>query len=205
MSIVRYGENGEIIYAPEGGPLKNLWKYMAVINNDTSNEESVKEIPFDYNEFFKRLYLSRAELDVTNSVLQLLLGEGDRNISLEAIHHDNVDESKENISSATSLRLTTEFVKEISRDLRRSSEALGNNRREEHEIISSVLLALREKFRWNLVRISSVDQVQVTLDYQEATPIIGVDYSPLVLFKSPSSREQQYNYNFNIGGDNLNS
>lgn len=225
MSIERYGENGEIIYAAEAGPLKNLWKYMAIINEkEEAVERVVERSTFDYNEFFKRLYLSRAELDVTNSVLQLLLKEGDGNILLEAIQHENNGEdNKEKITTNTCLGLKMEFLKEISKDLRASSDSLSENRREEHEIVSGVLLGLREKFRWNLVRILSAEQVQFTLD---SVPIIGIDYSPLALFKDscfkngkdsslqkagehqqnqqPQPQSQpQYNYNLHIGSENL--
>mgnify|MGYP001809581384 CR=1 FL=1 len=71
-------------------------------------------------------------------------------------------------------------------------------------IISNVLLELREKFRWNLVRISDLElQVQVALE--SGNPIIGIDYSPQVLFKDKKSLkgEPQYNYNLQRGNENL--
>lgn len=209
-SVERYGENGEIIYAVEGGPLKNLWKYMSFINNETREELKEEQVKFDYNEFFKRLYLSRAELDVTNSVLELLLKEGietgdhndnvNSNISIEAIQHEN-DLGDFNINNTKGFGVKMGYLKEISKDLRKTSEFLSKNREEEHEIVSNVLLELREKFRWNLVRISNPEQqVQVTLT---GNPIIGIDYSPKVLFKNGLKGEPQYNYNFQVGHENL--
>lgn len=204
MSVERYGETGEIICAVDGGPLKNLWKYMSLINNENEMEELKEEtVKFDYNEFFKRLYLSRAELDVTNSVLQLLLkdgvGDDSKNISIDAIHYET--DFRENINPLTSFGVKMEILKEISKDLRKTSDSLFNNRRKENEIVSNILLELREVFRWNLTRISNLEQqVQVTLE--TSTPIIGIDYSPQVLFKT-CLKGEQYNYNLQIGNENL--
>ena len=121
MSIERYGENGEIFYADDGGPLKNLWKYMAIINNE-SGGLSEEKIKFDYNDFFKRLYLSRAELDVSNSVLELILKEGGNeseagnyNILIGAVRHENnlSHLGDYGIENYTSLRVKFELLKEI--------------------------------------------------------------------------------------------
>jgi hypothetical protein len=209
----RYDENGEIIYTVDGGPLKNLWKFMSLIENDTKGSK-VEAIKFDYNEFFKRLYLSRAELDVTNSVLQLLIKEGenfvaDSNISIEEIHHEeNENElSNFNIDNLNSFGVKLEILKEISNDLRKTVDSLSKNRQEEHFTVSNVLLELRDKFRWNLIRISNLEQqvqVQVTLEIGSSI-IIGIDYSPQVLFKDRyknSKGEAQYNYNLQIGNEN---
>ena len=199
-TVERYDEQGEPIFALEGGSLKQLWKHLAIINEINTNEgvEAVTE-KFDYNEFYKRLYLSRAELDVTNSIIQLLLGEADdNNINLSCVQHENetnfANNEKVGMSSTQSVYLYKHsLIKEVSKDLRMNAESLAKNRREEHEVTSKLLLKLREKYRWNLVRISNSEQIQVHIDYQVMIPIIGIDFSPLTLFKDQSSREQ-YNY-----------
>lgn len=212
MTLVeRYDENGAPIYGSDSGPLNNLWKHMAIINEQLADNNNLSSVnSFDYNEFFKRLYLSRAELDITNSVLQLLLQDASvqaDNIAIEAIHHE--EEQKITLNPETSRKivygLKTALLKEIANELMVSSQTLWNNRNEEHDIVSGVLLKLREKFRWNLVRISAAEQVQVNIDYQEMTPIIGIDVSPYVLFKDSKSNCEQYNYrpSHQIGGDSM--
>lgn len=209
--VERYDESGEPIYAADSGPLNNLWKYLAIINDQSAiklNPQSSKI--FDYNEFFKRLCLSRAELDMTNSVLQLLLQEANNeatgtNISIDAVHHEEDHKTNTEGLSKTIYGHKTALLKEIGDELTASSRTLQKNRTEEHEIVSGVLLELREKFRWNLVRISAAEQIQVSVDYQETTPIIGIDYSPYALFKDSKSNREQYNYkSYNqIGSESL--
>lgn len=211
-TVERYDEQGEPIYAIEGGPLKHLWKNLAIINEvDLKKKETPTEINFDYNEFFKRLYLSRAELDVTNSILQLLLGETDGgDINISCVHHENEitrrdNEKSSTISSAQHIYLLkNSLLAEVSKDLKLNAESLAKDRKEEHEIISEILLKLRENYRWNLVRISNSEQIQVLLDYKEMSPIIGIDFSPLSLFKDQSSREQHnYKHHYQIGSESL--
>ena len=210
-SVERYNEQGEPIYSIEGGPLKNLWKKMAIINQiSLKNSNSIVNEKFDYNEFFKRLYLSRAELDVTNSVLQLLLGENDGdNINLSCLHYDNKTKNfngdKSAMSSVRSVyNIKFSLINEVSADLRKSVESLLLNRKEEHVIISDILLKLREIYRWSLVRISSPEQIQVQLDYQEMVPTIGIDFNPLSIFKDQTGREQHnYKPHHQIDSENL--
>lgn len=210
-TIERYDEQGEPVHEIEGGPLKHLWKNLSIINEvDLEKGDSSKEIKFDHNEFFKRLYLSRAELDVTNSILQLLLGEtngGD--IKISCVHHDNEiienASDKSSISSAQHIYLLkSSLLSEVSKDLKLNAEAMAKDRKEEHKIITEILLKLRENYRWNLVRVSNSEQIQVHLDYQELSPIIGIDFNPLSLFKDQSSREQyNYKHHHQIGSESL--
>lgn len=209
-TVERYDDQGEPIYAIEGGPLKHLWKNLAIINEiDLKEGDSSAGVKFDYNEFFKRLYLSRAELDVTNSILQLLLGETEgSDINISCVHHDNEisgNIGKSTMSSAQHIYLLkNSLLAEVSKDLKLNAESLTKDRKEEHEIISGILLKLRENYRWNLVRISSSEQIQVHIDYQEMSPIIGIDFSPLSLFKDQSSREQHnYKHHHQIGSESL--
>ena len=205
--VERYDENGEPISVIDGGPLKHLWKYLSIISeNDQLKLDQIIE-KFDYTEFFKRLYLSRAELDVTSSILELLLKEevSDDAISLNIIHHESQLRSQYEFESDKMIfEMKNSFLKDISKDLKSSSEALRANRTSEHDMVGKVLLELRESFHWNLVRICTMDQVQINIEYQEMSPIIGIDYSPMALFKDSSSLEQ-YNYksSHQIHGDNL--
>ena len=210
-TVERYDENGEAIFATEEGPLKNLWKYLSIINETGFNDTLIVEgDKFDCNEFFKRLYLSRAELDVINSVLKLLLKEGDCTITLEALPHENVEIT---MTSKFPLKPTNQviyglkrsFLREISKDLKDNSDNLKKNREQEHVTITGILLKLREEYRWNLVRLSSPDQIQVTLNYQEMTPVIGIDYSPSTLFKDITTNSEQRNYKLShqIGSESL--
>lgn len=208
MNIERYDEMGEPVYSKDGGPLKNLWKFKALINEENDQKEGGQVAEkFDYNEFFKKLYLSRAELDVTNSIMQLLLKEVNGNISLNAIHHEySLNEQHDNVNNSDKkvFELKNRFLKEISADLKSTSRNLMKNRTEEHETIYNVLIELREKYHWILVRISTIEQILVNFDYQEMTPIFAIDFSPASLFKD-SSFSEQYNYKLShqISGENL--
>lgn len=197
-TIERYDEEGKAIYANKDGPLKDLWKIMAVINPIENREVVEANSVFDNNEFFKRLYLSRAELDVTSSVLQLLLKESASEISLQTaykgkekqFYYQNL-ENNENDSGRFIYDFKNSLVKEIANNLRSSANLVRADRICEHETVAEILLNLREKHRMVLIRISSQDQIKLNLNYAEAIPIILIDFSPYTLFKDFSSREQR--------------
>ena len=210
-TIERYDKEGTPIYSNKEGPLKDLWKFLAITNPIESNEVLEASSVFDNNEFFKRLYLSRAELDVTSSVLQLLLNESAGDISLQAAHKEKEKqinlqnfEQNENDSERLIYNFKNSLIKEIANNLRSSANVVRADRLCEHETVAEILLNLREKHRMVLLRISSHDQIKANLNYSEAIPIILIDYSPYTFFKDFSSREQRnYKSSDQISYENL--
>lgn len=214
-TLERYDEAGQPIFAPECGELKNLWKFMEDSNafNSWNEKNSVNTTNFDYNEFFKRLYLSRAELDILGSVLQLFLNSGsNEEIKLELVKRE-LQENKP-ISSmsevdlcgdARILAIKASHLTALEQDVLGYAKQLRKNRNEESVVLLNILMRGVELYRWKLLRISSPDHIQLSLDYQEANPIIAIDYSPALLFKDSESHSEQYNYkqSHQISGDNL--
>lgn len=194
--IERYDEQGAPVYAPERGPLENLWKFMSIINPPvTSASTSAAGETFDYNEFFKQLYLSRAELDVTSSVLEILLtppSNDTETIGLNALKFEN--EHVEAISSGCAANQKCKELQKLSGYLRSSAEVIKTNRVREHEALSGVILKLRESFHWPLVRLINYNQIQLSLEPTGNVPIIGIDFSPMRLFKDSSYNREQHNY-----------
>lgn len=212
--LERYDDNGEPVFAPEGDHLKDLWKFISIYTQnklENSSKTSQEHREFDYTEFSKRLYLSRAELDVTSSVLQLLASEGENNtFNLSVVHHEaspepfDLNKSGGDNPEKRILSLKTSFIASITKDLRSYVDSLTFDRTCEHRNICDILYLLREDFHCSLVRISNPDQIQVSLDYREFVPIIGINYCPSELFKNTSDSEQ-YNYrsSHQILGDNM--
>jgi hypothetical protein len=204
--IERYEDNGDPIYEEEGDPLKEMWKFMSAYNQDkygaprkkNETEIETKDRAFDYTEFSKRLYLARAELDITSSVLHLLTSVDETNpINLSILQHHDNNATASNSSADSEKRvfaLKASFIANISKDLRSNAETLQFNRACEHKNICGILFSLRENYSCSLVRISTPEHIQVSLDYKELVPIIGINYCPSVLFKNSSDSSEQYNY-----------
>lgn len=194
--IQRYDEDGTPILAPDAGELSLLWESLAVIQGQNVDKATANEAQsFSLAEFFKRLFLARAELDICASSLELIDKNDPEAIQFKAKRY----EKSEPVTSAgfsKAVMAKKVMIKEVAAKLRSKAIELQDSTKVEHDIVAATLLRIRQEFCWNLIRITSYRQITIYFDPSELTPIAAINFSPMLLFRNSSERY--------LSGDRLN-
>jgi hypothetical protein len=195
--VQQYDEGGSPVLAPDSGDLGILWDSLAIIQENTADKiRDLNNESFSAAEFFKRLYMARAELDICSAALDLIDKPANQNIELKALNYQNIKNYPENGFAKANLAKRASII-EAAAKLRSKASELYNSTSAENEIVASTLFRLHSEYRWNILRITSHRQVTLYFDPSESTPIAAVNISPMLLFRTSSERY--------LSGEHLNS
>lgn len=189
MQIQLYDEAGAPILAPDSGELGILWDSLAAIHGEeVENADLLGSRSFSMDEFFKRLYLARAELDICASTLELIGKESDDNVELKAVNcqKEGVSYGKSGFNKASLAKRAS--ISQVVAKFRVKASDLIKTSKTEHEIVTLTLLRLRNQYRWNITRITSHRQITLYFDSAESTPVAAVTISPMLLFRNSGDR-----------------
>lgn len=182
--VERYEEDGSPIYAPDEGSLQILWDSLAKIH-EVKNEEGVeKSAKFAIDEFFKLLYLTRAELDICASTLDLVDKVDANNVELKAVNYQALP-SKANVPNYSS---KFDAIRSAAAKLKAKAAELKQSTAVEHDIVANQFLKLRKDFSWPVKRIMHAKQLSIYFDPAELTPVACINFSPGLLFPQSAER-----------------
>lgn len=209
--VERYGEDGAPVLLPEPGAYDELWSALAL----RENEEAEEQTQFDLGEFFKRLCMARAELDICATVLEMLASGGasgsgqaasgsGQDVAVGLVKHEApVSAGDECAADDCCHAVKLQCLRSIAAELSGAAQRLRRNRQIEHDSVVGVLLPMRERYGWPLLRPSG-GNVAVVVDAARHVPVMAIDYSPLRWFKT-TGRQEQWNYRAaeQIGSDTV--